>query len=189
MVFAGCSKSKDNKNNNANTQDKIEVQSGYSNDKKTYTIQSDNVYDTKDNISIKIPEKVTALEDADSNKDTYISLYNVGDSGVATTDDYVLTYSVINKDEIEEDLNNTVNLYKDMYRNFESSQIQDGTTGNINYRYYTVSYTSGDTKLTDYTIQFNIDNAYVLTKVGTTFYPLDMTLDEIVNLALDNIER
>jgi uncharacterized lipoprotein YehR (DUF1307 family) len=177
----GCGKKETNVSSNTT--------SGYSEDKKTYTIKSNDVIDTKDNITIQIPDDMTALEDSNASSDSYISLYNVGDSGIASEDDYVLTYSVINKDEISNDLETTKELYGNMYKDLQVSNISENTIDKVPYKIYSISYTSGDNVLTDYTIQFNINETYVLSKVGTTFYPLNMTEEEVVKLALNNIQK
>ena len=162
---------------------------GFSDDKTSYTIKSQNVNTDKDTVTINIPQDIVVMEDTNESSNQYISLYNVGDGGMATEDDYVLTYKVVNEDEIQEDLVTTSDLYKNMYADLQTTDIVDEEIDGIPYKYYTVSYTSNDTTLTDYVVQFNIDGTYVLSKVGTTFYPLKMSKDEVVKLALDNIRK
>lgn len=182
-TFIGCKK--DEKNIGTSL---IENKGGYSNDKTEYVLNS-NELGNEDKISISIPDNMIALEDNDENDNAYISLYNVAEDGIATKDDYVLTYKLIEENSIENDKEDTKNLYKNIYKDLQISEIKEGTKDDVTYKYYTVSYVGDGENLTDYVFELKINDTTLLAKVGTVFYPLSMDFDAVLDLALSNIEK
>lgn len=126
----------------------------------------------ENNINIDLPEGFTAIGDTDETSNAYVSLYHADTS--AKQDDYVITYSI--KKTIEEDREETLHTYKHMYSNFIASEITTCTLENdIECRYYTITYMLSGETLTDYIFEFNKDGINVLSKLGTTFYPLNIS--------------
>ena len=182
-TFMGCNKNEGNKETSL-----LKNNGGYSNDKSEYVLSS-NELGNESKISISIPDDMIALEDNDENDNAYISLYNVAENGIATKDDYVITYKLIEEDSIENDKVDTENLYKNIYKDLQISEIKDGTKNDVTYRYYTVSYVGDGENLTDYVFELKINDSSLLAKVGTVFYPLSMDFDAVLDLALSNIEK
>ena len=182
-TFVGCKK--DDKNIETSL---MENKGGYSNDKSKYVLNS-NELGNEDKISISIPDNMIALEDNDENDNAYISLYNISEDGIATKDDYVITYKLIEENSIENDKEDMEVLYKNIYKDLQISEIQEGSKDDVTYKYYTVSYVGDGENLTDYVFELNVNDTTLLAKVGTVFYPLSMDFDAVLNLALSNIDK
>lgn len=138
------------------------------------------------NIEITLPEGFTAIGDTDTTSNAYISLYHADTE--AKTDDYVMTY-LISKN-IEEDREETLHTYSNMYSSFMASEIEIlELENNIQCKYYTATYMLSGETLTDYIFEFPInDDISVLAKLGTTFYPLDVNEVEAGMILYKNIE-
>lgn len=179
-LMVGCNKNKDN--NPTNT----EVFGGYSEDKKTYTLSTEEL---QSDIKINIPTGVIVKEDVDVKDNSYISLYNIQEDKVATKDDYVLTYKIVNDGAINEDKTSIEKLYKSLYADLSTSDIKEGTKDKYTYKYYTISYTLDNEKLTDYVYEIKIGDSFVLAKMGTTCYPLTMDENAILDTIFANIKN
>lgn len=182
-TLIGCKKDETNMGTSL-----MENKGGYSNDKTKYVLNS-NELGNEDKISISIPDNMIALEDNDENDNAYISLYNVAENGIATKDDYVITYKLIEDNAIETDKEDTENLYKNIYKDLQISEIKEGTKNDITYKYYTISYVGDGENLTDYVFELKVNDTTLLAKVGTVFYPLSMDFEAVLDLALSNIEK
>lgn len=137
-----------------------------------------------ENIEIDLPEGFTAIGDTNDTTNSYVSLYH--SDLEAKQDDYVLTYSIATS--IEKDREETLHVYQDMYSNFMASEIEKTKINDIDCSYYTITYMLSGETLTDYIFQFNKDDTLVLAKLGTTFYPLDITIEEAADILYKNIK-
>ena len=137
-------------------------------------------------IEIKLPEGFTAIGDTDTTSNAYVSLYHADTE--AKSDDYVMTY-LISKN-IEDDREETLHTYSDMYSSFMASEITTlKLENNVQCKYYTATYMLSGETLTDYIFEFPVnDEISILAKLGTTFYPLDVNELEAGMILYENIE-
>ena len=151
--------------------------------KDKYVIDTSSI-SGENNIDIDLPEGFTAIGDTDETANAYVSLYHAETS--AQSDDYVITYSV--KKSIEEDREETLHTYKNMYSNFLASEITNCTINEEPCRYYTATYMLAGETLTDYIFEFEKDGTIVLAKLGTTFYPLDISEEQAGELLYEHLQ-
>ena len=137
-------------------------------------------------IEISLPKGFVAIGDTDETKNAYVSLYNTKENSIATKEDYVLTYKI--NSTLDEDLETTLHTYNNMYENLLVSEIQPiMLSNNVNCKFYTISYFLSNENLTDYIFEFEFDGTKIISKMGTTFYPIEKDIDEIGVLLFENI--
>lgn len=125
-----------------------------------------------ENISIELPEGFTTIGDTDTTMNSYVSLYHT--KTTASEDDYVITYTIAK--DIYADREETLHTYKNMYSSFLASEVKELELSNgIKCNYYTATYILAGETLTDYIAQFDKNSVTILAKLGTTFYPLDVS--------------